>query len=467
MRDAGRTILTLLLAALLMGCGEKHDALAPQLASFVKSKQAQAKALATAQGAKWPASADKLFGAILADQHFVATNLFAQFEREHSNPQVVPARILWVKDRLEKIGWYTPKPNAFQTEAWQPLIEAYWAYQHNRTWQRPHWDMAAHEIVNVIPSNSIYFGGTDPGRFGITAAMQSHQDGQPFFVLTQNALADGTYLAYLSSMFSNSLYVPTSTDSQKAFETYLVEAQKRAATGTLKKAESVGVGGGSVSVSGVDAVMEFNALIARVIFDRNPEREFYLEQSWPLTWTYPHLVPHGPIFRINREPLDRLTDSMLQTDRACWSNQCVRLIGNGLTQTASIQSVCDFVEKTYGPSNQIASEEIQHYLQDKPAQEFFSKLRHSVADVYLWRCSEATETDEKQRMLDECLLAFSQAFALGPGNAQLVGDYIGMLVQVQRFDDAERIARVSARVNPASTSLLPWIAEQRNKARAP
>ncbi|HEX5219604.1 MAG TPA: hypothetical protein VFZ59_08545 [Verrucomicrobiae bacterium] len=465
MRDAGRTILALLLAVVLMGCGEKHNALSHELTSFVKSKQVQAKALASAQGAKWPASADKLFGAILADKHSAATNLFAQLEREHSNSPVVPAGIQWVKDRLEKIGWYTPSPNAFQTEAWQPLIEAYWAYQNNRTWQRPHLEMAVHEIVNVIPSNSVYFGGTDPGRFAITAAMQSHQDGRPFFVLTQNALADGTYLAYLSSMFSNSIYVPTTTDSQKAFETYLVEAQKRAAAGTLKKAESVAVGGGSVSVSGIGAVMEINALIARVIFDRNPQREFYLEQSWALTWTYPHLVPHGPIFKINREPLDRLTDSMLQDDRAYWSNQCVRLIGNSLAQTASIQSVCDFVEKTYG--NPIASEKIQHYLQDKPAQEFFSKLRHSVADVYLWRCSEATETDEKQRMLDECLLAFGQAFALGPGNAQLVGDYIGMLAQIHRFDDAERIARVAGRVNPANASLLQWIAEQRNKARSP
>jgi hypothetical protein len=244
--------------------------------------------------------------------------------------------------------------------------------------------------------------------------MQSHKEGRPCFVLTQNALADQTYLACLASMFTNHIYVPTSADSQQAFQAYLVEAQRRAEAGTLKRAENVVVAGGRVSVSGVAAVMEINALLVKTIFDRNTQHEFYLEQSWPRTWTYPHLVPQGPIFRINREPLTRLPDSVLQADRAYWSNQCARLIGQSFAGPASVQAVCDFAEKTYGQRNLTGGD--PQYLQDPSAQEYLSKLRYAVADLYLWRCSETREVAEKQRMFDECLLAFGQAFALGPAN---------------------------------------------------
>ena len=47
------------------------------------------------------------------------------------------------------------------------------------------------DIIQSIPPGSIYFGGTDPGRFIVTAMEKSQTAGDPFFTLTQNALADG------------------------------------------------------------------------------------------------------------------------------------------------------------------------------------------------------------------------------------------------------------------------------------
>ena len=44
------------------------------------------------------------------------------------------------------------------------------------------------DIIQSIPDGSIYFGGTDPGRFVVTALMESHADGKPFFTLSQNPL---------------------------------------------------------------------------------------------------------------------------------------------------------------------------------------------------------------------------------------------------------------------------------------
>src|ERR1700690_3792730 len=56
------------------------------------------------------------------------------------------------------------------------------------------------DIIQSIPPGSIYFGGTDPGRFLITAMQKSHVKGDPFFTLTQNQLGDGSYFRKPAAM---------------------------------------------------------------------------------------------------------------------------------------------------------------------------------------------------------------------------------------------------------------------------
>lgn len=456
-----------LTAMLLAGCGEKTGSLDPDLARFITTKQRQAHALADSQKAKLPAAADKLFTAILADDWNTTTNLFGQLDKARFGPPALPSMFQRVKDwvvaRLQKVGLFRNAGAMWNGMPWEPIREAYWMYVLSKTWQKPRLEKIVHEITATIGTNSIYFGGTDPGRFAITAAMASHQEGRPCFVLTQNALADGTYLAYLGSMFSNHIYVPTQTDSQQAFQTYLADAQRRLQAGKLKKGENVVVtGGGGISISGQVAVMEINALLMKVIFDQNTNRDIYLEQSFPLSWTYPHLVPTGPIFRMNREPLARLPDSVLHANRAYWSNQCATLIGNWITEKTTVAEVCDFVERVYSRRELAGFKGDSQYLQDRAAQEYLSKLRHSTADLYAWRSSEAADEAEKQRMLGESLLAFQQAFALGPGNYNMVDDFSGMLAQIKHFDDGERLVRVSAMLNPTNISILHRLEETKS-----
>ena len=76
------------------------------------------------------------------------------------------------------------------------------------------------DIIQSIPAGSIYFGGADPGRFVVTALMESHADGKPFFMLSQNPLADVTYLHYLRAMYGGKIYTPTDEDLQKSFQDY-------------------------------------------------------------------------------------------------------------------------------------------------------------------------------------------------------------------------------------------------------
>jgi hypothetical protein len=47
-------------------------------------------------------------------------------------------------------------------------------------------------------------------------------------------------------------------------------------------------------------------LLTKVMFERNPDNEFFVEESFPLEWMYPHLTPFGIIMKINRKPLGDL-----------------------------------------------------------------------------------------------------------------------------------------------------------------
>ena len=115
----------------------------------------------------------------------------------------------------------------------------------------------------------------------------------------------------------------------------------------MKPGEYVEESSGRVQVSGQTAVMSMNALMVKIIFDKNPGHEFYIEESFPLDWMFPYLEPLGLILKINRQPLAELPDNMIGQDRAYWDERVSRMIGDWLTQETSVQAVAEFVEKTY------------------------------------------------------------------------------------------------------------------------
>ncbi len=76
--------------------------------------------------------------------------------------------------------------------------------------------------------------------------------------------------------------------------------------------------------------MEINGLLAKVIFDKNTNREFYVEESFPLDWMYPYLEPHGLIMKINRQPLPELSDEIVHNDSDYWEKYVTPMIGGWL-----------------------------------------------------------------------------------------------------------------------------------------
>jgi hypothetical protein len=301
-------------------------------------------------------------------------------------------------------------------------------------------------IIASIPAGSIYFGGTDPGRFLVTAMCKSQVNADPFFVLTQNALADATYLEYLRGMYGAKIYTPTDEDSKKCFQDYTEEAQRRMQNHQLMPGEDVKMVDGKVQVSGQVAVMGINGLLAKVVIDKNPDREFYIEESFPFDWMKPHLEPHGLIFKINRQPLPGLSDEIVDQDHDYWRSLVRPMIGDWLTDDTSVKEVGAFAQKTFGKQNFSGFTGDPRFIRNAYSHRMFSKLRSSQAGLYAWRMDHSTDATEKERMAREADFAFRQAWVLCPDSPEAVFRYINFLLKQKRGADALLVAETAAQM---------------------
>jgi hypothetical protein len=200
-------------------------------------------------------------------------------------------------------------------------------------------------------------------------------------------------------------------------------------------------------------VMEINALLARMIFDKNPDREFYVEESWPLDWMYPYLTPHGTVLKLNREPLAELPEAIVLEDRQYWQNLGTRLIGDAVAYDTSLAAVCDFVRRVYVRRDLTGFRGDPKYVRDSAAQTGFSALRSAIGEVYAWRAAQATSLKEREEMLREAEFAYRQALALGPGNSEAVKRYAELLISQERTADATALLKTSLAVAPSSPQL--------------
>jgi hypothetical protein len=219
------------------------------------------------------------------------------------------------------------------TAAWAPVQEVIGLSEVYQTWDHKWMRRFGRDIIASIPSNSVYFGGTDGGRFIVSALSDSQATGQPFFTITQNQLADRTYLDHLQSMYGSRIRMPTATDSQQAFQDYLAAAQRRMEANQLKPGENVQITSGRVQVSGRTAVMEINGLLVYNIFTNNPGREFFIEEAF--RWTDVSSRPMACL-KLNREPLAEL-GAESSGDREFWTPVRQELIGDWLTPKPALK----------------------------------------------------------------------------------------------------------------------------------
>jgi hypothetical protein len=201
--------------------------------------------------------------------------------------------------------------------------------------------------------------------------------------------------------------------------------------------------------------MSINGLLTKLIFDHNPDREFYVEESFPLDWMYPCLEPHKLIMKLNRKALAQLPEDTIARDREYWRKLVAGMLGDWLDEKTPVSEVVAFVDRVYVQQNLEGFTGDPRFVQNDYAKRIFSKLRSSIAGVYAWRLStnalpeyQPKSNADRQTLLKEADFAFRQAFALCPSNPEALFRYVTLLLQSHRFDDALLIAQTFLKVDP-------------------
>ena len=310
--------------------------------------------------------------------------------------------------------------------------------------------------------NAVLYGGTDPGRFVPTymifcesAVPPSQKFHDPHFdpeggakfdrrdviIITQNALADFTYMSYIRNHYDASrpdprnpdtllnrppwqrwwiqlvwkalgrdrtypvepIWIPTPKDSERSFQEYVADVQSRQRHGEqLPADEQVDVQEGRVSVRGVGGVMKINGILCRWIFDRNKDKHaFYVEESYVIPWMYPYLEPYGIIMKINRDPLPTPGQ-----DPALWQKIIAR-------------------DRVYWDKLSADFDARPEFHRDSDAQKTFSKLRSAIGGIYA-----------AQKLYDAAMYAFQQSLRLCPESPEANFRLAQLCAEIGQFDDA-------------------------------
>lgn len=269
-----------------------------------------------------------------------------------------------------------------------------------------------------METNAIFYGGTDPGRFVPTYMIYCAKVRSDVYLITQNALADNTYMNVMRDLYGDTIWIPSQQDSNYAFQKYVEDVQ----AGRIPAGADVQFQNGRVSVQGVQGVMMINGILARMIFEANKERHaFYVEESYVIPWMYPYLEPHGLIMKINNEPMPSLAPEMVGNDHNFWTWYTKRLLDN------------------------------PKFLRDVVARKTFSKLRGAIAGIYAYR-----------RMFDEAEYAFKQAIELYPLSPEANFRLADVYMQQRRFSDARVLIEKFLEQDPGNDKVAEFLKQIRD-----
>lgn len=250
------------------------------------------------------------------------------------------------------------------------------------------------EYPSDMTPNAIFFGGTDPGRFVPTYMIYSAKVRPDVFLITQNALADPTYMDTMRSLYADQIWMPTAKDNSDAFDKYIRLVQ----TGELPNLGGISDKNGRIQVNGAMEVMEINAIITEQIFNKNiASHDFYVEESYAMRWMNPYLTPHGLIMKLNAKQQSQAEfNKTLQDDMDFWDWYTRRLTSN------------------------------PGYERDVAARRSFSKLRASLAGLYANR-----------RMIQAAERAYIDGLLLYPYSPECTIRFMReMLYPYGRIDDS-------------------------------
>jgi hypothetical protein len=257
------------------------------------------------------------------------------------------------------------------------------------------------------------------------------------------------------------IYTPTAEDGQRCFNDYFRDLQRRIPLNQIRPGEDVRVVGDRLTANGQGTVMAINGLLAKVIFDHNPDNDFFVEESMPIDWMYPYLTPAGVIMKLNRQPVASIPEDTLQRDHEFWKQYARRLCGDIVDYDTSVKELTDRLQKIYVRRDFEGFTGDRKFVHDIDAQKAFSKLRSAIAGVYTWRLGPQCPAEyrpksptEFQRLLQEADFSYRQAFAFCPWSPEAAFHYVNLLLQSGRLEDALLVTRMYLKLDPFSAQGL-------------
>lgn len=251
-----------------------------------------------------------------------------------------------------------------------------------------------YDMLKDLPKGSIMIGGTDAGRFIPTYMIfgESPQPGRvkrdpafdrrDLYIITQNALGEPNYMKYLRDHYTTARPAP-----RNAFERWLgraeaypkepIELPDQKQTDDAVKA-TIDEHDGPVPESEKGSLI-FSSVL-KWIWEKNRDKhDFFVEESFPITWTYDYAIPHGLVYKINKTKLDSLPKEAVEADFKFWKDYKAKLLNN------------------------------PEYKNDLDAQRSFAKLRQSIGNIYRHRKMDA----EAER-------AYRESVELWPNNIEAI-----------------------------------------------
>jgi hypothetical protein len=284
---------------------------------------------------------------------------FAQSRREimramaREKNVIVPAVVEQFFDAVETGDWVQIKaafdainggePNAGHggkrlpevTALWASIIDTYGVAEQVHIWPAQKLLDMGNSVLSQLRPGMVYLGGTDDGRW-IPTLLNATSEGEQHIVMTQNGLADATYLDYVRFLYGDRFSPLSQEDSQRAFSEYVEDARKRFAHDRdfpdepkqVRPGEGLGEKDGRFSVSGITAVMDINERLLRTMMEKNPDLSFALQESSPMKGTYADAVPLGPIMELGAQDQSTFTRERAAESAAYWSAIAEQLRAN-------------------------------------------------------------------------------------------------------------------------------------------
>ena len=299
---------------------------------------------------------------------------------------------------------HSPELDSF----WPSILDAYGVAEQAHLWPAQKLLDYGHAVLDSLKPGMIYVGGTDNGRW-VPELLNDTSDGEHHVIVTQNALADNRYLEFVSDLYGEQITPLTQEDSQRAFQQYMDDAKKRFdhdqqfpdEPKQVRPGEDIKFLDGKVQVSGQVAVMMINEKLLGMLMDKNPDRSFAIQESFPLTGTYSSALPLGPLMelRVSDNP-DNFTAERAAQSLDYWQNRAQQILADP-EAAASDAALKSYSHDTVAAANLLAAHDFNTEAEQayRLATQLWPASPEAVGDLAAL-LSHTGRGDEAQQLLD-------------------------------------------------------------------